>query len=127
MSWNTDQRFPQFEVDGVKFMLTWQEDDIGGIDIVLLMYSNGNWVGWGGTPDVKGTIVEGVTDEKIMAKGSLREFIVWCSNEAVRRAKLKASIPLPNPNNRIDRVKYNLLQSVDWDGRALVVKPAPLP
>jgi len=126
MSWNTDQRFPQFEVDGIKFMLTLQEDDFGN-DVVLLMYNNNAWTSWGGLPNEKGIIVEGVNDEKIMAKGSLHAFITWCAEEAVRRAKIKAQIPLPDPNNRIDRLKYNLLQSIESDGTNLTVKPAPLP
>lgn len=127
MSWNTDQRFPRFEVDGVKFMLTFQDQEIVGSSVILLTWDGNSWVSWGGTPDVTGYIVEGVTDAIIMAHGSLREFIVWCADEALRRARLKAQIPLPDPDNRIERLKYNLLMSVDWDGVQLVVKPAPLP
>jgi len=124
MSFNVDQRFPQFEVDGIKFMLTVQEGDIG-TDVVLLMKDGEKWTGFGGGPYETGYIVEMVDDAKIMAHGSLHGFITYCCAEALRRAKIKAQIPLPDPNNKLARLKYNLLMSVD-DG-TLAVKPAPLP
>lgn len=126
MSWNTDLRFPQFEVDGVKFMLTFQEDEFG-LEAKILYWGGAEWFSWGGMPDASGLICQNVTDAEIMAKGSLREYLVWLTQEAVRRAKLKAAIPLPDPADRIGRFKYNLLMSVDSDGQNLTVKPAPLP
>lgn len=122
----SDPRFPQFEVDGMKFMLTWQDDDLG-LSVVLLYWTGSAWNSWGGTVDTRGTIVDYVNDSKIMEHGSLRNFIVWCCNEGVRRAKIKAALPLPSPDDRIGRFKYNLMQSVEWDGDGLVVAPAPLP
>lgn len=128
MSWNTDIRFPKFEVEGIKFMLTWQEDDFG-LSVMVLAWDGSQWVGWGGQPNARNTIMENVTDEKIMAHGSLREFLLWCCDEALARARLKARLPLPDPNNRIARMKYNMLQSIDWntERRCLEVLPAPLP
>lgn len=126
MSWNTDQRFPQFEVDGVKFMLTFQEDEFG-LEARLLFWEGSGWVSWGGTPSTSALIDQNVTDADIMAKGSLHGYLVWLTQEAIRRAKLKAELPLPDPNNRIARFKYNLLMSVDSDGTNLTVKSAPLP
>ncbi len=126
MSWNQDQRFPQFEVGGVKFMLTFQEDEFG-LEARLLFWTGAEWFSWGGTPDTSALIDQNVTDADIMAKGSLREYLVWLTQEAIRRAKLKANLPLPNPADRIGRFKYNLLMSVDSDGQNLTVKPAPLP
>lgn len=123
-AWSVDPRFPTFTVDGIQFMLTTQDDEMG--TSIVMLYKNGNdWISWGGTPDVTGTIMEGVTDAKIMEKGSLRDFIVWCTQEAQRRAQLKAVLPLPDPNNRIARLKYNMLMSVDND--TLTVAPPPLP
>ena len=126
MSWNQDQRFPQFEVDGVKFMLTYQDDEFG-LEARLLFWTGSEWNSWGGTADVTGLIDQNVTDADIMARGGLQKYLVWLTQEAMRRAKLKAAIPLPNPGDRIARFKYNLLMSVDNIGGELVVKPAPLP
>ena len=125
MSWNADQRFPQFEVDGVKFMLTFQQDDDWGYCVLVLWWDGNNWAAWGGEPDLRSDIVVDIDDAKIMAHGSLREFIVWCCDEALKRAKIKAQLPLPDPNDRLARLKYNLLMSVE--DNTLVVKPAPLP
>ncbi len=124
MSFNTDQRWPHFEDDGLKFMLTVQEGDLG-TDIVLLVLNGAVWEGWGGTPDATGMLVEDVTDAKILAHGTLREFIVWCTAEAKKHAAKKAAVPLPDPNNRLARLKYNILMNVDND--TLSVKPGPLP
>jgi hypothetical protein len=125
MSWQYDQRFPTFEVDGVKFALTFQDDDFG-TSAVLLYWTGNAWNSWGGTPDVTGIMVDPVTPEKIMAKGSLREFMVWLCDEAVKRAKIKAKLPAPSPDDRVGRFKYHLMSSIDWDGNRLVVPPAPL-
>lgn len=124
--WNQDMRFPQFEVDGVKFMLTFQEDEFG-LEARLLFWTGADWNSWGGQPDVTGLIDQNVTDADILAKGGLHKYLTWLTQEAMRRAKIKASVPLPNPNDRIARFKYNLLMSVDSDGTNLTVKPAPLP
>lgn len=127
MSWNIDARFPQFEVDGVKFMLTFQEDDDVCLEAILLHWAGGAWIAWGGTADVTAVIDYRITSERIMAKGSLHGYLVWLTQEALRRAKIKAELPLPDPADRIGRFKYNLLMSVDSDGQNLTVKPAPLP
>ena len=128
MSWNTDVRFPRFEVDGVKFMLTWQESDFG-LEIVLLCWDGVNWVGWGGQPNERSSIAENVTEAEIMKHGSLREFLLWCCSEALSRAKLKARLPPPDPQDRISRMKYNMMKSISWDAqnKCLAVLPAPLP
>ena len=126
MSWNTDQRFAQFEVDAVKFMLTFQDGDIG-LDAVLLYWDGSQWLGWGGQPSERATIVENIDDAKILAHGSLYGFLEYLCTEAMRRAKLKAELQLPDPNDRIARFKYNMLMSVDSDGKTLTVKPPPLP
>lgn len=124
MAWQTDPRFPTFSVDGTQFMLTTQDDEMG-MSVVLLMRNGTEWVSWGGDVGTRGIIMDGVTDAKILEKGSLRDFLVWCTQEAYIRAHLKATLLLPDPNNRIARLRYNMLMSVDND--VLTVAPAPLP
>lgn len=126
-AWTTDSRFPAFEVDGTKFMLTWYEGDMGDVNAVLLFWTGNAWNSWGGTSDVTGIIDDNVSDERIMAKGSLHGYLTWLTDEAMKRAKIKAALPLPDPTNRLARFKYNLMMSVTSDGETLRVKPAPLP
>lgn len=129
MAWNIDQRFPSFEVDGTKFMLTFQQDDYQA-SVVLLQWSGAEWLSWGGEADISGYIVGNVTEDIITEKGpTLHAFITWCCEEAVRRTKIRAALPIPDHADRIARLKYNLLMSVDWDAAQgkLAVKPMPLP
>ena len=118
MSYVYNPLWPTFEVGGKKFAVTIQEDD--WTDVVLLEQVNGVWQSWGGTADVSGTIVSMVDDGKIMAKGSLANFVQYVLDEAMRRAKARANVlPLPDPNNRIDRLKYALKARV-------TVSPGPV-
>lgn len=130
MSWDTDQRYAHFDIDGVKFALTFQDDDDYKACAVVLWWDGVQWAAWGAPladPPNGGWLAIKIDDAKIMAHGSLRDFIVWCCGEALVRATEKARIPLPDPNDRIARLKYNLLMSVDWNGTGFDVKPAPLP
>lgn len=128
MSYTYSPLWPTFEVGGKKFAVTIQEDD--WTSVVMLENVNGIWQSWGGTPDVSGTIVGIVDDEKIMAQGSLANFVQWVLDEALRRAKARANVmPLPDPNNRIERLKYALMQRVTVaPGPVLELDPRrPLP
>lgn len=74
-----------------------------------------------------GIIVEGVTDDKIMAHGSLHGFLEYCATEAVKRATKRAVLPLPDPADRLARMRYNFMTHVRGVGSSLIVDPAPLP
>lgn len=126
MSYLYDARFPTFDIDGITFALAYHDGDFG-TDIVVLQKVGNEWQSWGGQPADKGIIAENVTDAKIMAHGSLHGFLTWCADEAIKRAKKRAAIPLPNPNDRVDRVRYNLKKSMRVEGGKIVVAPPPLP
>jgi hypothetical protein len=87
-AYSYDPRFPTFTVNGMTFALTSQEDDFG-MSIMLLQWDGTSWIGWGGTPDIKSTIAENITDADIMSHGSLYYFMQWVNQEAVRRALIK--------------------------------------
>jgi len=125
-AWVYDARFPTFEVEGVKFALTTQEDETG-LSVVVLFWNGAQWLSWGGYPDVRGIIAEGVTDGDIMQHGSLHEYMEWCAVEAVKRARLKVELPLPNPDDRLARLRYNMLKSYVVEPGGIKLAPAPLP
>ena len=128
-AWQYDQRWPTFQIDGIKFALTLQDGGLANPDLVLIYFDGLNWTSWGGMPTEKGTIVENLTDEKIMAKGSLAKFVEWSLLEATRRAKLKAEIPLPPADDKIKRMEYALTKLVTvLPGPVLKLSPIrPLP
>lgn len=130
-AYNYDPRFPTWEINGLKFALTFQANDdcSNSVDVVVLQWDGSKWSSWGGPADVRGTIAECVTDEMILARGSLHQFVLWAVKEAVHRACARAIMPLPDPTNRIERLKYAILEliTVPPAGNGLTVPPAPLP
>lgn len=123
-----DQRFPTFDVDKVGFSLTYQTDeDSGGIDIVLLSWDGRNWSAWGGPADVNSIIFSNVTDGLIMQSGSLYNFLQNCMSEAMRRAKIYAALPLPDPNNKVQRMEYAFKAKMYVENDIIKLPPPPLP
>lgn len=131
MSWKYTPRCPTFEVGGRKFALTTQDDETERMCVVLLMWNNDQWEGFSdGDLSTDSFIATRITDETIMAHGSLHAFLQWCIDEATKIAHHHVFgdvPPLPDPHNRIERMVYNMTESIKVVDNKLVLSPASLP
>lgn len=122
MSYNANERFPEFSINGMRYLLTYQAEFN---ELVLLEWNGSAWLAWGGQPGERSILVEGLDDAQIMARGGVYRFMVWLREEAKRRAGLRANLPLPDPSNRVERVQYALMQLMTDDDLSLPNPPLP--
>ena len=124
--------YPKFKVGDFEFQVIAREGAVS-YDIAVVQNKNGAQESWGGSPDTRSVIVEDITDDIIMAKGSRRDFILWAEAEGLRRAQIRVnSLRPPVPDHHTQKVAntiWNLEFSTSEvpDKSHVEVAPAPLP